>query len=295
MKNKITFLKGLPASGKSTFANEFLTSNKKTVRVNKDDLRVTLFSKSFKRRNEGTVIKAERELVKYLLSLKLDVIIDNTHFNPIHEEFYRQLAEAMCVNFNLVEFNTPVQECIRRDTNRRMLGERNVGRDVILNMAWTNNIYRSPNNCLVSDMDGTLADCSHRRGYVRNLDNDPNFKKDWNKFFSLIGKDTVNPIVLNKIKKAKENGLDIIIVSARPDYLRKETEAWLTVNQVPNDRIIMRDSSDSRADEITKKEMLDTLLDKSKIVEWVDDRPKVIRMLRDNGINVTDVGNGEDF
>lgn len=295
MQNKIVFLKGLPGSGKSTYANDYLKSNKKAVRVNKDDLRVALFSKSFKQKNEGTVIDAERELVKLFLSKKKDVLVDNTHFNPIHETHYRTLATELGADFEVVYLDVPVDECIRRDNIRRLKGERSVGRDVILNMAWTNNIYRSPSNCVISDMDGTLADCKDRRQYVRNLDNVPDFKPDWGKFFALVETDKVNEDVKTKLKQAKGTGLDVIIVSARPEYIRSKTESWLTRHEVPYDRLIMRGSSDHRPDEIVKKEMLDNLLDKSKIQDWYDDRPKVIRMLRENGINVTDVGDGEEF
>lgn len=295
MKNKIVFLKGLPGSGKSTFTNDLLKVNKKAVRVNKDDLRVALFSKAFKQKNEGTVIDVERQTVKFLLQKGKDVIIDNTHFNPVHETYYRQLATEVGVAFEVTFMDVPVEECIKRDNLRRLKGERAVGRDVILNMAWTNNIYRSTSNCIVTDMDGTLANCDGRRQYVRNLDNNPDFKADWGKFFALVETDKVNEDIKTKLKQAKGTGLDVIIVSARPDYIRAKTESWLTKNEIPYDRLIMRGSSDHRPDEIVKKEMLDNLLDKSKILEWYDDRPKVIRMLRDNGINVIDVGTGEEF
>lgn len=38
-KRELIFLKGLPASGKSTWAKEYVRSHKKALRVNKDDLR----------------------------------------------------------------------------------------------------------------------------------------------------------------------------------------------------------------------------------------------------------------
>jgi len=295
MKNKIVFLKGLPGSGKSTFANEFLQANPGALRLNKDDLRVELFPNKFQRKNEKQVIQTERNRARGAILSGNSIIVDNTHFNPIHERFYRQLAVELGADFELIEVNTPVFECVRRDNLRRLKGERYVGRDVIMNMAWVNNIYRSPNNCIVSDMDGTLADCNHRRGFVRNLNNDPNWKKDWGTFFALCGKDSLRTEVYDKIIKAKESGLDIILVSARPEHTRKTTENWLARHSVPHDRLIMRDNGDSRGDVVVKQEILDKYLDKSKITLVMDDRPKVIRMWRDNGLNVEDYGNGEEF
>src|ERR1022692_934612 len=68
-------------------------------------------------------------------ALPIYVIIDNTHFNPIHEWRYRDLAKEYGHKFEIVRFtDVPLEECIRRDQKRR----NSVGGDVIWNM----NIYR---------------------------------------------------------------------------------------------------------------------------------------------------------
>jgi hypothetical protein len=58
----------------------------------------------------------------------------------------------------------------------------------------------------------------------------------------------------------------------------------------------MRRADDMRDDTIVKKQMLDTYFpDTSKIEAVIDDRPPVIRMWRENGLNVIDVGKGIEF
>ena len=58
----VTMLKGLPASGKSTWAKaEVERLNKKTVRVNKDDLRAMMGG--FDKVNEHIVLKFRNKII----------------------------------------------------------------------------------------------------------------------------------------------------------------------------------------------------------------------------------------
>ncbi|VVB50661.1 L-seryl-tRNA(Sec) kinase [uncultured archaeon] len=286
---------GLPGSGKSTLAAKMCRENGHLVRVNKDLLREMLLCNHWVPKKEKTIGRTALELVRYLLKEGHDVIVDETSLNPIHEQNYRRIADEYKASYELIKMDTPVSVCVHRDAERIKRGERGVGRDVILNMAFQYNIFRSPNTCVVFDMDGTLADCSPRRHFVRNLNGDPNWKKDWKSFFDHIMDDTPRPTVVAELMKAREEGHDVIIVSARPEDRRKVTEDWLMKHSIPHDRIIMRRSGDSRDDTIVKQEIIDTYMDKSKIVRWFDDRPSVIRQVRTNGIQVIDVGQGEEF
>ena len=58
----------------------------------------------------------------------------------------------------------------------------------------------------------------------------------------------------------------------------------------------MRKSGDKRPDTDVKKEILDKYFkDKIKIFTVIDDRPSVIRMWKENKLDVIDVGDGIDF
>ena len=128
------FLRGLPASGKTTWAKKKLAAlnkdgKRRAVRVNKDEIRARLVAKGSA--SEGKVIKRETELVTKAMKSGLAVIIDNTHFNPIHEWRYRDLADEYGYRFQIVSFeNVSINECIRRDGKRRKY----VGQDVIVRM-----------------------------------------------------------------------------------------------------------------------------------------------------------------
>ena len=81
MKNKLMVLKGLPASGKSTFAKEL--EKEGYVRVSKDDIRVDseLFPDGYNFKNKGhekRVIKERNRIVTEALQAEKNVIVDDT-------------------------------------------------------------------------------------------------------------------------------------------------------------------------------------------------------------------------
>src|ERR1035441_6174032 len=132
--NTLYFLRGLPASGKTTWAKAKLTALNlggkiRAVRTNKDEIRARLRAKGVN--NENKVIRRETETVAKALKAGLDVIIDNTHFDPIHEWRYRDLAQEYGYKFEVVSFtDVLVEECVHRDQKRR----KSVGETVIWNM-----------------------------------------------------------------------------------------------------------------------------------------------------------------
>jgi predicted kinase len=110
------FLRGLPASGKTTWAKGMLVAlnmGGKTiaVRTNKDEIREQLGGII-----ESKVIRKETEFVTEALKAGREVIVDNTHFNPQHERRYRLLAAKYGYRFELKSFmHVSLEECIRRD------------------------------------------------------------------------------------------------------------------------------------------------------------------------------------
>ncbi len=84
------------------------------VRTNKDGIRSQLGGTI-----ESRVSRRESELVAGALNAGLEVILDNTHFNPHHERRYKLLAEKYGYKFELKSFvHVSLEECIRRDQNR---------------------------------------------------------------------------------------------------------------------------------------------------------------------------------
>lgn len=133
---------------------------------------------------------------------------------------------------------------------------------------------------ILFDIDGTLANIEHRRGY---LDKD---KPDWKSFNAEMGGDTPNAPIVSLYKSLwTARSYEMILVTGRNERSRELTEQWLAWNEIPFGRILMRPDSDFRADHIIKEEILQSLLGAGKVIEFVvDDRQQVVDMWRRNGI-----------
>ena len=130
------------------------------------------------------------------------------------------------------------------------------------------------------DLDGTLADNSHRQHFLLGD------KKDWDAFFDAQERDVPNdPIVaLYKALFASER-FSVLVVTARPERYRKNTEKWFANHEIPLGRMLMRVDGDRRSDEVIKREMLVELKQEGSLPLFVvDDRSGVVDMWRREGI-----------
>lgn len=143
----------------------------------------------------------------------------------------------------------------------------------------------------VFDLDGTLADVTHR---LHHIEKKP---KDWDGFFAAADQDPPIAWICKFLKNlsmiAYEDGDRIIILSGRADKVREQTVQWLTKHGMHRPyeyhELIMRKGGDYRPDEIIKPEMLMEYLDAHPGCEVefiVDDRQRVVDMWRSKGYNV---------
>jgi phosphoglycolate phosphatase-like HAD superfamily hydrolase len=145
----------------------------------------------------------------------------------------------------------------------------------------------SPRDIIV-DIDGTLADCSHRLHHIRGR------RKQWKQFFAAATKDKPRVEVLAQVRElARQHSIHL--VTGRPAEYRQQTLEWLSYYRVPFVSLHMRESGDHRPDDVIKQEILDAHFSKENIELVIDDRPRVIRMWQRNGLRVLDVGDGVEF
>ena len=279
---KILLLRGLPASGKSTYAKGLVSKNHNWVRVNKDDLRATMNNGEFSGKLEKQVVKTEREIAENALKIGKSVIVDDTNFNPTHEEFFRQLAKSYKAEFDVKFFNTPLEICMIRDNER----PNGVGETVIRRMY---NQYLKPKpaiyehnkslpKAVICDIDGTLAHMKDRSPY------------DW----SRVGEDKIDPIIKNLLNTLKEKHIKILFVSGRNEVCRKETNEWLRKNGIPHAPLFMRRENDSRQDSVVKREIFERCIRDLYDIEFVlDDRNQVVDMWRSLGLKCLQVQDGD--
>jgi predicted kinase len=276
---QVILTKGLPASGKSTWAKKLIDKNPGMYkRVNKDDIRDMLDNNKWSKSNEKFVLTIRDSIILSALEDGKHVIVDDTNLHPKHELNIKKLvkgkANVVVEDFTIVSPKT----CIKRDLKRH----NSVGSDVIMNMydqfikpepvVYVGDKSLPP--AVIIDIDGTLADMGDRKPF------------DWEQ----VGEDKLNFPVWDLLESTDN---EIILLSGRDSICRAETIKWLNEHSVVYDKLYMRAENDNRKDTIIKKELFDIhVRDNYNVVAVVDDRPSVCRMWRDEvGLFVFQVGN----
>jgi predicted kinase len=288
-KLKIWVLQGIQGSGKSTVAQKIFKENKNTYRVNKDLLRANLYFEDFNPRYEKVIAEANNALVEQLLKDGRNVISDNMNLSERDINFYRGLAEKYNADLEIIKMEITVDECVRRDAERKQRGERAVGKDAILNTAFRYKLIKQEKPIAAFDLDGTLSCCEHRRKYTNKENGN---KPNWPKFFEEAINDPPRKDIIAKMHEHKAEGCEIVISSACPEDYREMRTRWLLLHGAVWDRFLMRPKANYAPDVEIKQYFIDNYLDKSKIKIWYDDRVSVVELLKKNGINVVNVGDG---
>lgn len=325
MKPEMLLPIGLPASGKTTFAKDWLAEDPDgRVRVNYDNLRIAMYGPDWiwNRKDEEAMKAHAREIVTKALMARLSVVIDNTNLSSKVRAGWQDLARDLGAEYIEQDFDTPLEECIRRD--RARTGKARVGQAVIDRMAieygyldwWdAGSVMRGtfgtvdprPKPICLVDIDGTVADCTHRMGHIKpqgphNIDctfanaTSPPYinlngkctqcgaklRKDWNAFFAEVGQDRIIKHMANLLAKLEDHLL--VFVSGRPISSGRTpvgiiTEDWLIEHLRLPDRLFLKQTGDHRPAVEFKREVLDHL-PKERVAYVFDDSPECIRMYK---------------
>jgi len=145
---------------------------------------------------------------------------------------------------------------------------------------------------IIFDLDGTLAIINERREKATL----PNGKMDWETFFdpANIELDKPNVPVIDVFRVMAAAGYRVGVFSGRDAISYNETLQWLQKYEVNFDFIRMRPIGSNTPDDVLKKQWLDDELNAGEEILCVfDDRDKVVKMWRDNGITCMQVNYGD--
>lgn len=283
---KIIMTKGLPASGKTTWAKQFIAERttdygEKWKRINKDDMRAMLDNGVWNRENEHFVLLMRDTAILSALDHGFNVVVDDTNFAPKHETTLKEIAKLKKADFEIKDFTTvSLYECIKRDLQRA----NSVGQKVITRMYQQ---YLSPLTrayylwnkdlpfAVLCDLDGTLA----------LFEGNP-YKRDFLK-------DRGNKPVIEAVRAMKNAGFPIIITSGRKAEFMADTKEWLKNQDIPYNDILMRSTGDNRPDFVVKQEMFHFIASGYNILFVFDDRNQVVEMWRNNGVTCFQVAEGD--
>lgn len=169
---------------------------------------------------------------------------------------------------------------------------------------------------IIFDLEGTLADCEHRRHFVDrshplneekrlseiSLESTPHpeinpyvWKRDWKSFYEACDKDTpIEPTCVTAYSFYQRN-IPFQIWSGRCESVRSKTERWLDNNHIEYDKLKMRPIGDNTPDDQLKKRWLDEAIAEGKTIDFVfDDSERCCNMWRRRGIFVFNCAQHDD-
>ena len=144
---------------------------------------------------------------------------------------------------------------------------------------------------IIFDIDGTLADLTHRLHYITGGDS-----PDWDAFYKACPDDTsIEPTVSIYIlmKENLPEGHVLILCTGRRESIRRQTERWLYHRLIKYDHLMMRRFGDHRDDVEVKRQMLNALREFYDPILVFEDRSSVVQMWREEGLQCFQVAEGD--
>ena len=290
--SKLVIIRGLPGSGKSTWAKAWVNEDPiNRVRLNWDDMRNMMGPYWVPERENTNVLKELREkFLKHMMERNWDIVCDNMNLNPKEIEFYENIVKEFNEDghpytIEFKDFFISVEECIRRDAMRaNPIGEKTIKSlfhkymPLIVGSEHRKKIESQPTyradkpDCIIVDMDGTLAFNLSGRSFFDDID--------------MIKYDTPLLATVSILRAMKMTGTcNIFIVTGRSEKSREATEVWLTENNIPFDKVFMREDGDfSHSNDFKQKVYEDNIKNNYNVLFVLDDDTKCMKMYQEQGL-----------
>lgn len=302
---KMTITVGLPASGKTTYADRLVRDSGNTTNVNRDDIRFSQYGVYWGEPiDENVVTDIATGMINHAFKKGRDVIVSDTNLNRKSVKRLVDIASRWGAEVEFQYFDVDIDELVERDLHRQLRGDRGVGEKVIRDMAkryfvggklpvfdelkWEafNRVPYVPDvtkpKALIVDLDGTIA--LHDRSPYD---------------YDSLDTDRPNQAVIDLVRREWEAGTTIIFASGRPNSHFQMTRDWIVKHVfegiMPTRQVYlyMRRTEDKRMDAIVKYEIFDEFIrNEFNVLYCLDDRDQVVDMYRDIGLTVMQVNYG---
>jgi HAD superfamily, subfamily IIIB (Acid phosphatase) len=135
-------------------------------------------------------------------------------------------------------------------------------------------------NCIIVDLDGTLASCADRQGSLK--------ARDWDTFHEAgcYAKPILHTVLT--VNHLGDAGYRIVVLTGRNEKYRNGTEAWLHKHIPRWNRLIMRKDRDFRSSVEIKGEILANV-DPKHVLAVFEDQDDLASMARHMGFTVFQV------
>lgn len=283
---------GISASGKSTYAKEWLNESPSTrVEVNRDNIRRSIVEENgevftwakWNWKNEKRVTEIALDAMVDAATQGKDIIVSDTNLNQGRlDNLISSLKDKGYSTVEVKEFPVTIEEAWKRDAARADgVGHSTIARqyDDWLKYKGHKQYVADTNtpSAVLVDLDGSLAHMNGKRGAF-----------EWDK----VHVDDVDSAVREIVNLLHSSGKIVIVLSGRDGICQPNTTDWLHSKDVKFDRLIMREAGDMRKDTVVKEEIFWRDIAANYNVQLViDDRPSVCRMWGSIGVKVFQVGN----
>lgn len=303
--SKLTITRGLPGSGKTTYAEAWVRQDPaRRVRINRDALRAMIH---FDQRNsihetEQAITKVSHDLARTYLRKEFDVIVDDTNLRQRHAREWATLANVVGAEFEVKDLTqVPLETVLAQNLQRP--ADKVVPEKAIREMS-TKFLNGRPlphpeadmpaaeewepweptdglEDVYLVDIDGTIALCGDRDIYDG----------------SKVHLDTVNEPVAHIVQFLALMGHRIVFMTGRSQEYETETVQWLAdhefIGRFMKTELHMRPAGDKRKDSTVKHELFNEYIrGKYNIAGVFDDRKQVVDMWRAIGLTVFQVAEG---
>ena len=142
--------------------------------------------------------------------------------------------------------------------------------------------HRVMGNIILCDIDGTVADNSHRQHFLEG-------KKDWDGFFSELTNDLPIQLIIDKVIQEQANGREIVFLTGRPERHRYSTTLWLKEHFDFEFKLLMRNDGDQRNKLKIKKEIFEKNFKPDEIYCVFENDYELIKMWKGLTLEIIEV------
>ena len=304
MTKQLVLTRGLPRSGKDTWALAWVNEDKENrVRINRDEIRFNMYGQYvIGPKREDVVTHVQRAMVEAAFREGQSVVISDTNLRASNFKDWMKVADKYHAEVVVQDIDTPLEECIRRDKAIGAAGGRRVGEDVI--RSFYARYFRKGKFPPVPVREAVteapvrqyVADTSLPPAYCVDVDGTTMLNQGGRGFFdwSRVSEDTPNHSVIDTVNRLAESGAKIVVVSGRDAVCRDDTLDSLRKAGMVVDDIYMRPKGNMEKDSVIKERIIvNDVAPKYNIVGWIDDRNQVVTHVRSMGITVFQVADGD--
>lgn len=303
---KIIIARGIPGSGKSTWARAWVGESPETrIRINNDDIR-NMLGDYWVPSREDLVSFIKHKSAVAAMGHGYDIVVDNMNLNPKEINFWETIVnshnkdtERVDLGFTkykyeieFKDFFIPVEECIKRDAIRpNPIGEKTIReiwkkyRHFIQTTAvekYVNNMRAfdlSKPNCVVIDMDSTMCFNMSKRPW-------------YGKGSTEMMLDDVPNVNMVKLLQIIHKYCPVIVCTGRDTSQKEVTKQWLAKYDIFPTKIYMRQANDFRKGVEIKEELINQILEEYNIIAIFEDSEPIVQKLRDMGLTVLQPNKG---